>query len=384
MRYTILILLIVVCFASCNDSINKEIANGITDSTTIVAEESSYYKRFSGTIAGQPVVLHLHKNQRLLSATYYYVKQGKPISLYLMADSVITNGYNAEESVSNRDANAQPAWKVVVSGSTIKGHWLSADRKKTYNIDLQEDYPQGSYKLSTVEIIDSIPLKAHRAEPSASVYYQLLVPGSETTKDLAAFYERTMLKELGDDSAKASNIPQHIKTQIENYGNWYREQLADVPDSSLGEAWNNYYTGLEMQVVNNDNGWLVVEFNVSDYTGGAHGMYGVSYANIDMQGKKLWKLEDVLAVDSARLQSVLETEGRKYFGIPAGAELSDHILTDRIMPNGNFYITATGIIFTYNPYEIASFADGIISLFIPYASVKDLLKPAFKQRMGMQ
>lgn len=95
-------------------------------------------------------------------------------------------------------------------------------------------------------------------------------------------------------------------------------------------------------------------------------------------------MEDVMTVDSNKLNLLLDAEARRYFAIAATESFEDRLLTDKVMPNGNICITPTGINFVYNPYEIASYADGIITLFLPYSQMKDLLKPEFKQRMGLQ
>lgn len=381
MRYLIALLLVTVSFVGCNNAGNKTGTEQLV--SPYGAKPTGYYKRYSGTVAGQPVVLQLIKNNRLVQASYYYVKQGKPISLFFMPDSAIKDKYLADEPTGQRDAQIQPQWRVVIVRNVIKGQWVSADRKKTYDINLKEEYPEGSYPLVVWEKTDSIRYKPDRPEPAASVYFQFTRPGKGMQKEDADYLEKILMHELGADSLKTNNVEESVQQQINNYSKWYRETLGSLPDSELGESWNNYYTSAEMGIIMNDSGWLVMEYLGSDYTGGAHGNYGVGYLNIDMRQKKQWKMEDILTVDSAKLQKVLEDEGRRYFNIPAGAKLEESLLADRIIPNGNVYITATGITFVYNPYEIASYADGIITLFIPYAKIKELLKPEFIQRMGL-
>jgi hypothetical protein len=50
---------------------------------------------------------------------------------------------------------------------------------------------------------------------------------------------------------------------------------------------------------------------------------------------------------------------------------------------GNVYVGSKGLSFVYNPYEIASYADGQITLFLPYNKLFPLLTPAFRQRMKL-
>ncbi|MFN4248965.1 MAG: DUF3298 domain-containing protein [Flavipsychrobacter sp.] len=366
--------------ASCdNNAPQKKFVN----KSDVAVDNNTYYKRYSGTIAGQPVVLHLSSDNGALSGSYYYVKQGKPIGIYFSKDTTIADGYLVAEPSATREDEREAIWKIQLKDNTIIGKWTSPDGSKTYDINLKEEYPTGSYQLSIWEKEDSIRYKADKPEPAAKIAYKLLRGSSAMKNEDVQFIEKLIMHELGADSLNAITIEDCVKKQIDNYGKWYRGILAEEPDSNLGESWNNYYSGVAMDVIFNDNNWLVMEMSGSEYTGGAHGNYGVSYMNIDMQQKRVWNMEDVLTVDSNKLNLLLDAEARRYFAIAATESFEDRLLTDKVMPNGNICITPTGISFVYNPYEIASYADGIITLFLPYSQLKDLLKPEFKQRMGI-
>lgn len=379
--------LLVVFLVSCNnnEATKQSLVAATTDSVSMSETLiHSYYKRFSGTVAGQAVVLNLMKTDKLIAGTYYYGKQGKPISLCFLQDTTVANGYVADEPTGNLNDESQPQWKVIITDSAIKGQWISTDKKKIYDIDLEEAYPDGSYPLVVVETTDSVRAREDRAEPQATVYYQLLhLPEHFTDKGLAAFVQQSILKNLGADSMHVNTFEAYTGKGIEAYSKWYKETMKDLPDSELGEAFNTYYSSQDMSVLMNDNDWLVFEIGNSEYTGGAHGMYNASYLNVDVKSRKIWKLEDILTVDSVKLQKLLEAEGRRYYNMKPTAKLEEYYLVDRIMPNGNVYITATGLMFVYNQYEIASYAQGVIPLFIPYARIKDLLKPEFTKRMGL-
>jgi len=385
MRTAFILLLLLVTTVSCNSENKKQPTSAVTATATQdTSQQAEAYKRFSGTIAGQPVVLNLQVSNHAyatISGSYYYVKQGKPIGLYILPDSTVKNGYLVDEDPEDKTSDTQPHWKFMYDGNTITGKWTSADGKKTYDINLKEDYPQGSYHLGIWAKEDSIPYQRGKARAVATVSYQILVL-QHSTKGETDFFNKCILQELGC-GGQAASLQQCVQSQIDSYAVGYKRQLADVDDTLLSEAFNNYYQGVSMAVLYNDNGWLIVESNLSDYSGGAHGNYGVSYLNMDMQNQKLWKLEDIMTVDSAKLQTILEKQARKAFDIPAGGKLSEGLLTDRVMPNGNFYVTNTGITFVYNPYEIAAYAYGIASFFIPYTQIKELLKPEFVLRMKL-
>lgn len=57
------------------------------------------------------------------------------------------------------------------------------------------------------------------------------------------------------------------------------------------------------------------------------------------------------------------------------ADLNDfHFFEDRIKPNNNFYITAEGIVYVYNPYDIAPYDTGQTSVLLTFEKLKPILK----------
>jgi len=55
-----------------------------------------------------------------------------------------------------------------------------------------------------------------------------------------------------------------------------------------------------------------------------------------------------------------------------------------LKPNKNFYFNDKGLAFMYNPYEVASYAQGQIVVFIPFNELKSYLVPAFAERIGFK
>lgn len=107
------------------------------------------------------------------------------------------------------------------------------------------------------------------------------------------------------------------------------------------------------------------------YTGGAHGSTWEANLNFDRKSGKLLEQEDVFAEG-------FEGQVRKLLmkhlndGRDENSQIS--LLVDEIEPNGNFAIGPEGITFTYNQYEIAAYAFGIIDILIPADEIKPYLK----------
>jgi len=99
--------------------------------------------------------------------------------------------------------------------------------------------------------------------------------------------------------------------------------------------------------------------------------------HLSRQGDVIWELwepSDIFTADSATLSALLTKEAEKIYGLTLSVKSVPY--------NSNFYFDNAGITFSYDPYEIASFAEGQILVFIPYSELKDMLKPSFIKRMN--
>jgi hypothetical protein len=125
---------------------------------------------------------------------------------------------------------------------------------------------------------------------------------------------------------------------------------------------------------------LTIKLESYIYTGGAHG-YGTNrFLNFDkikeveLDRQELFKNED-------EFKTFTETIFRKQENVPADATINS---TGFMFETENFYLpenigyTDKGLLLFYEPYEIASFADGPIILTILYNDANKFLKIAVK------
>src|SRR5690606_5193664 len=104
----------------------------------------SFYKTFTGTIAGHPVIMQWSNSPQMTQISYEYLKYRQRIPLRLMADSS-RNGqlFFVEGENEDGDLAKLPVWKCRYNHDQISGTWYSADRKKSYPIAIKEDQPEG-------------------------------------------------------------------------------------------------------------------------------------------------------------------------------------------------------------------------------------------------
>ena len=117
------------------------------------------------------------------------------------------------------------------------------------------------------------------------------------------------------------------------------------------------------------------------YSGGSHpNSVQVAY-NMDISGKRLLRLEDVIeetaAADLARMVQAAVDE--KFAVIDGGnglfADYADIIATSMVYGNMTpyWYFNDNGLVIFYNQYELGPYAAGIIKVELPYADLEGIL-----------
>lgn len=386
MRRTAILAFAILSLFACND--DNSVADGTdttADSTQTTHDDlnvNGYYKRYVGTIADVPVVLNLIKSDDSYRGTYYYKKVGTVLNVYGFdrpdSTGAIILGENAP---TERDEEAEGnKWSVVISDSTIQGKWYSEDKTTVYDVDLKEDL-SGAVPLAIVSTRDSMRYKDSISSPSATCRLQYIIPASNDDK--AAYLEGAM-KGILACKEPTEGFGKCMDAKRQEYYSTYKADLKDVEDQGLLDGSYSYnFAWVENQdVYYNMDEWLCLCVVDWSYTGGAHGNYSSQFYCIDVQGQKQWNLKDIIA-DTVNIIPLIEKNVRKQFNIQPRQALNSRLFVDEMYATNNFFITDKGITFVYTSYEIASYADGEVSVFIPFDKITNLLTPAFKTRMSM-
>jgi hypothetical protein len=120
---------------------------------------------------------------------------------------------------------------------------------------------------------------------------------------------------------------------------------------------------------------LVVSKSLYAYTGGAHGQNEKTFFVLDTALGAQVFLNDILQ-SGARpsLQERIDGALRADYNIAPGASLrTAGFLEDLNSVPENFFLSPDGLGFSWNPYEIAPYAMGIIEIVLPYPQIEDLL-----------
>ncbi|HNW91724.1 MAG TPA: DUF3298 domain-containing protein [bacterium] len=123
-------------------------------------------------------------------------------------------------------------------------------------------------------------------------------------------------------------------------------------------------------------GTLTLAQSFITYTGGAHGLYGVSYLVFDEETGERIGLADLFTPGSdTRITRHLERCFRTANDIPDTQPLAELLNVATIPVTDNFSLDETGITFRYNPYAIACYAAGAIDITVPWPMLQDCLCP---------
>ncbi|WP_165438725.1 DUF3298 and DUF4163 domain-containing protein [Albibacterium indicum] len=205
-------------------------------------------------------------------------------------------------------------------------------------------------------------------------YYQVRYPKFDEANlgELNRYLESRLSFIYPDTSSET--IDEAAKTFIKSFDDFQKEEVkSPFP----------WYTNTEILVPVNTPLYLGLEVRTDNFTGGAHGSYGVLFTNYDLQDKREINLNEIIAdgkMDS--LTQIAETVFLENEKKARGEEapISSFFFEDnKFTLNDNFLLKKDSLLFLYNIYEIKPYSDGITELAIPYTQIENLLTPKAKE-----
>jgi len=158
--------------------------------------------------------------------------------------------------------------------------------------------------------------------------------------------------------------------------------VKEVVEESIKQGWpirtGSVYIEYEARI--NDNQTMSISVTYYHFTGGAHGNYYKETVNFDLLNEKELLLPD-LFTGSDTYKQVLTDEILKQMNEDTEYLFPEAIRDFKASDDLNFYLTDEGLVFYFNPYEIAPYARGIVEYLIPYGSLTDVLNKDYAQRL---
>jgi len=177
---------------------------------------------------------------------------------------------------------------------------------------------------------------------------------------------------FGDDGISGKDPRRNFERMILTLTDWYQNEVyvfkKEFPD--IGELLNyELYKG--GTVVYNRNKILTIACENYSYTGGAHGLNSIEYLHFDLNTGQQFDL-DKLFDENGKFKLLKLVSGKCE---EMKGEKNSELFEETIIEScNNFYFDDKNFYFVFNPYEIAPYSAGYISIQIPINELKPLLR----------
>jgi hypothetical protein len=194
------------------------------------------------------------------------------------------------------------------------------------------------------------------------------LPDLSAMEKINSLIQNELLRPFGRE--ENNDLEELMQNFIDEYINFKKE----FPESH--QEWK-----IERKADNNfnDDNILSCTFRGFSYLGGAHSNTYLTFTNFNLNSGEIIDLSDILIAGFLpELNSIVEPIFRKEKNLTEDINLTEAGFwfdDDIFSVNNNFSIGKDGLKFVYNNYEITAYANGPTELFVPYKSIKKLIKP---------
>jgi len=203
--------------------------------------------------------------------------------------------------------------------------------------------------------------------PTVSISIPQANETSKVAKNINAALQQEIITELlFEEQQSASSLENALHSFKEGY------QKMKFTFNSPTPKWEAEFNA---KIIYEDAALLTIELNSYMFTGGAHGYTSKHFLNFNKtKGTKLanWQLFK----NAKKFKEFAEARFREQEAIPKNKPIN---YTGLMFEKNSFYLpenigfTKHGIQLLYNPYELTSYPEGLITLTLKYKTVKPFL-----------
>lgn len=309
----------------------------------------------SALSAQQDVVYHLFEDS---TQVYAYTSDGKKIEGFMTSDThfrAFTGKRLSEYNISLFDAFTNEPLDYILPAT-------SPDKTS---------FPTTFNRFSDSSLV---PVSDASESPKGKFEVDLLMPEMLSSnqvlfKKISEIIDKDKELSHADMQAVFLNASEKFKNQ---YLKSNKELYAQYGTDCFACNWEKKFM-LTPLFFNNE--YISLNINKYVYTGGAHGMLQNTIVNIDKKSGEILTLEDLIRGDAEKkLSEIITNHVAKNKGLDESASLKKAGFFNKTLPPAsNFAVTPYGLLFVYNPYEIAPYSMGIITVFIPEKELDDIL-----------
>lgn len=252
----------------------------------------------------------------------------------------------------------------------LKGvfQFLSAEAEEmscTKETTIQDGQYRRLYRNASLKLFPDEP-----QSPEAIIEMNLMVP----TDSMLSLHSRFAdFYALVADSLKTIGFGEQIYYNMQEFFVQYLK-LSDF-EGEKGPSFQ-WFESFDGTIVWMHERFINLRKQIYVFTGGANGMYNVSFELFDTETAETVGLDKIFVKGFNDVLSQLLTNKLKVkAGCDSSADLQDYgYFSSEVAPSENFFISPFGIFFHYNYYEIAPRSFGTTTLFLSFNDLQPFLK----------
>ena len=210
-----------------------------------------------------------------------------------------------------------------------------------------------------------IDFSEENIESSQDAEISINFPKAEGNKLVSALINTTIQNyivsqtNLSEDSLTNLSIDEAVKRFNTEFVNF----KTDFPESP--QKWEAFIDG---EVTYRSPEVICIAINSYLDTGGAHGNTTVRFFNFNPQTGELYTKEELIS-NIEGLSEVIENKLKEEVKLKSDEPMEDFFFGKDFQLPESLGFSDEGLIVLYNPYEIASYAQGIIEFTIPFEAI---------------
>ena len=404
-RPAALVSVLLLLGAGCGSPTSPQITNSVTTSTNtnvgptsleevLPADAVGTIQAWRGSLLGSSetdvwLVSHLNVMPGDRPAVRgLFAERGSSRRGNLMSQSMTPSGFTFSFNWGPEEDNQGYGTTTHIRtsmGDTLQGEVTMGSSTHAFTL-----YPASSLPSFALRRVATSTYDGDKERCSFSVEYPELLPSSLISQSLPIpdqVREAINANILQSLQSGTSTLPLQAQAFLSDC----QSQLADLkkenPDALPESAF--YTQTVEPDVAFANNQVISLVFLNYSYTGGAHGNYGYDAHTYDLQTGKELTLADLVQSDKLqdfyRLVSIklLNTNRDLLFPetvtdietfLKSKATTSTQAQLESYGHLSNWYLTPQGIVFFYNPYEIAPYAAGVQEITLPLSTWQSFAK----------
>jgi hypothetical protein len=350
-----------------NQSAGESVERQLPEGGAVPAPATQFFTGSIGNALG--LQMKLVREGDKLTGSYFYQKVGKKIDVRGNVDSGGNVTLEEFDASGKQTGVFKGIWKQGEDGAIeIAGNWTKPNSDKKTAFSLKQEPIEFS---NGVEIVPrQIKENNKKLKYEVDAEYPQLTGSTDPNFEKFNQAARGLVLKKVAEFKKESAVPASEPSP----------DVANVPaDESIG---SDISVGYRVALARDD--LISVEFVISSYFAGTpHPNSSTAVVNFDLKNGKLLKLADLFLPGSKYLQK-LSSYCIEALDKRAKEQGADGMLEDQWIERGagpdlknfnSWTITRKGIDITLDPYQVAAYAAGPQQVSVPYAALKEIIKP---------